>query len=393
MNDEIRILNLLAIPLRHWRIVALATGAAVVVALLIVVLRPPRYLVETLLVPSSTPNSGVGGQLLSDQLPPAFLNAAGSASEDRRLIGAVLRSRTLRDSVVSRLGFTPYEDSAGEAEVRRVLQRHTTLENNTDGTVVVRVRDTDRDRATRIGEAFPPLINGILAEMVADASRQRQEFLQTQLLLAHQQLEDSEHELLAFQQTQDAPEIQEQARQTLQAAAALQAEILTQQILVSQLRRTLTPDHPELRAAVLELQERESQLARLTRGPGLGGSAFPSLGESAGLRVDYTRLLRDYTRDEQVYLSLARALGEAQISANSSLPVLSVLDPAVEPRGPSGMPAAMVLGMAALLGLVIGVGGAFGYEFFRRAQQDEANRPFFDAIGANWQKRSGDATG
>jgi uncharacterized protein involved in exopolysaccharide biosynthesis len=99
-------------------------------------------------------------------------------------------------------------------------------------------------------------------------------------------------------------------------------------------------------------------------------------------------MLRDYTKDEQVYTALTAALAQAQVDAKNDLPVLTVLDPARLPKGPDGPGLVVLLGLALLVGLVIGSIAAFTREYIRNARRDAENADFFLA----WDQMKVDVT-
>jgi uncharacterized protein involved in exopolysaccharide biosynthesis len=207
----------------------------------------------------------------------------------------------------------------------------------------------------------------------------KRDFLERQLAEAQEDLVASEEALLSYQQQTDAPEIQEQSRQTVEAAAELQRIIYQKEIEVLQLRRVATPNNPELRAAVAELDAMRRQMRRLTGGSSSAGDVFVPLGSSPELKVGSLRLLREFTKNEQIYLSLTAALAETQLDVQNNMPVVALLDRATVPDRPSGIPRVITLGLITWLGLLAGLGMAVGVEYLDRLRRDPASQPFFEA--------------
>jgi tyrosine-protein kinase Etk/Wzc len=379
-EEEINVLRLLAVPVRRWKAVLGTVVLFVLVAVAAVALQTKRYTAHTVLVPSPDQGASRMSLVAQAQFPTSLAGLMVGGNSSQRMVAGVMRSRTLADSLIHRLGIDPEADPAAAGEIRTLLAGRVKVESNADGTIVISVSDTSPDRAARIANEFPELINGTLARIGSHAALRKQDFLEHQIGIVQDQLIRSEEQLVAFQVEQDVPEVQEQARRTLEVAASLQQRIIEQEIVVAQMRRTATPDNPELRAALAELGSRRGQLSRLTSGQGGGNQVFLSMRESPELKVAATRLLRDYTKSEQVYNSLTGALAETQIDVNNNLPVVSVLDPAIVPLFPSGLNSRLLMGMALIMGLVAGVVLAFGREYFLRARLDPANEPFFAAI-------------
>ena len=369
---EFRVLDLAAVVLRRWRVVALVALAVTLAGAASALLLPKYFVSSTRLVPFSAAQSRT--QLSLGQLPGGMASLfGGAAAGGSQLVAAVLDSRTLSDSVLARVA---RGDPARTARVAEILGEGVRVARGADGSVLVQVRARDPRLAAEIANAYPPLVNALLARLNAEGATKKGSFLEAQVATAREKLLRSEERLMNFQRERGAPNVEEQASRTLGAAADLQRAIYDQELEVARLRRTATPDNPRLRQALDELAARRGQLRRLTAGGG-GASVFVPVGEGAELKLASARLLRDLARDEQVYQSLTAALAEAQIDANNNLPVLSVLDPAL-PGGPVRS-LKRTLALAAALGLLLGLVVAFAVEGVARLRDNPANAEFLAA--------------
>jgi uncharacterized protein involved in exopolysaccharide biosynthesis len=374
--DEIRILDVGAFLLRQWKTLAAGALLGVAVAAVVVVLGPSKYTARTVVVPSPSREPQAG--LMASQLPVGLLGLGGGGNSNDQVIAAILKSRTLEDSIVSSVREAVGQEHDPEL-IRTILQRNTNVTNSEDGSVIVEVTSRDPALAAAIANAYPGIINEIAARLSEEAAGRKQAFLEGQLIRAREQLLKSEQSLVEFQLGTEAPLLQEQAQQTVVAAAALQQSIIEKEVAVMQLRRTSTAGNPNLRAAEAELAALRSQLRRLTAGQGGSDQVFLSFRESPELSVASARLVRQFTTDEQVYLSLTSALVQSQIDVQDKLPVVSVLDKATVPRSPSRLPLTFVLTAAALFGLLFGLIFAIVNQYLRTARLDPANRSFFAA--------------
>lgn len=380
-EHEVHLLDLAAVFLRGWRTVAGTTGVALLLGTAFVLLRPSEYSAETVIVPSSTGGGNSALSALSSQVPGMLGDLMPRDNTNERLIMAVIKSRSLRDAMVARVG------RGQETAIRRALRGAEVEDRRDDGSIAIRVSARKPGLAESISNQYPALINEIVARTSTEAAHRKQAFLERQLAAAREQLVRSEQQLVSYQKQQDAPDVQTQAQQTVTAAAALQQQINEQEVRVSQLRRTVTPDNPQLRAAEAQLSTRRAQLSRLTSGG--GGQIFLPLNRSSELRAATARLAREFQKDEQVYISLTAALAQVRIDANNTLPVVSVLDPGVEPREPARAFKAVILVASTLLGFLIGVVLVFAREQFRRARHSPAGESFV----AEWRQLRGRAAG
>lgn len=385
--EGIHILGLVAVLLRQWKTVVATTVLVMVAMVGFWLLQPKTYAAKTVLFLAQDRTQGGGASaLIAAQLGMGLPGLSLGSSPNQKLIETILhKGRSVNDQVAESVKGLAGGGDAGEAEVRRVLDKGTDVESAPDGSIVVQVTAQDPRVAAGIANAYPVAINATAARVAAASAVGKQRFLEGQLVDARQRLERSEERLLQFQRRQNAPAIKEQAEKTVEAAAALQQEVFRQEARVSQLRRISTPDNPELLAAQALLGDLRGQLRRLTSSAGSGSQIFVPLGGSAELKRDATRLMREFTKDEQVFVSLMAALSEAQIDANNNLPVVSVIDPAVVPRSPAGAGLVFRLVFGAVLGLALGVLAAFLRDYMRSSRNHPQNAAFYTA----WEELRG----
>jgi uncharacterized protein involved in exopolysaccharide biosynthesis len=384
--DEIRILDLVAVVVRGWKLICTVALAAVAFGALVAIILPKTYRASTVLVPADNPqNGGVlalsGGALNLGQL------LRGGSNQVEQLTDVVLQSRTLADSIVARLEVDSVA-AEREAEIRRILKQGTEIHKEQGDGLTISVSGHDPELVTRIANLLPQLANRVMTQLSMQAALRRADFLEAQLDRASDRLTASQQAMVRFQTSQSAPELEEQAKRTLDVAVALQQQILDQEIRIADMRRASTPNNPELQAAAAKLAGMKAQLSQLTSGTQGASPVLLSLNTSPELQATATRMLRDYTKDEQVYTALTAALAQAQVDAKNDLPVLTVLDPARLPKGPDGPGLVVLLGLALLVGLVIGSIAAFTREYIRNARRDAENADFFLA----WDQMKVDVT-
>lgn len=385
-SGAITLLSVVAIFVRRWRTVALVTLAGLLLAAAFVALRPRIYAAEVTVVPAQ--RKGAGNALLA-QMPAGLAGLTGGAAPpNEKLITSIMHSRAVRDSIYVRL-MGPPRDPADLALFSAQLRRATEIQLTTSGAYSIAVRDRDPVRAAVIANLYPGVINSIAAHLGRQSIELRRQFLEEQLQQARERLVSSEERLLAFQRDAAAPEIQEQARRTVEAASELQTQIMRKEVELAQLRRTSTETNPLVTAARSELAALRAQLGRFTSGNAGGGNVFLPLRESPELKVGSVRMLREFTKDEQVYLALTASLAETQMDVDTNLPVVGVLDSAVTPERPSGVPAPIVIALVTWLAFLAGLGLALLLEYAYRLRRDPSSLVLDEAIGtfrSDWSR-------
>jgi tyrosine-protein kinase Etk/Wzc len=322
--------------------------------------------------------------MIAAQLKLPALGGLAGAGQNQSLVEAILRSNTLKDSVIGRVA--PRAAPAEHRRLRKILDRTTAIRSNpSDRSVTVEVTANDPRLAARLAGHFPDLINEIATRLAVQTAVRKRDALERQLVDARNRLVRSEERLRSFEKSTGTPAVEEQARRSVDAAAELQRGIIQQELVVSELRRTATPDNPRLRAAEAELAARRGQLSRLNAGGGRD-NVFLGSRELPDLKVDYARLYREFTKDEQIYIALTASLASAQVDTNDDLALVSVLDSPAVPEQPSAPRRKLMVMVGLVFGTLAGMVLAFAREFVRRARTDPGSEPFFDA----WSGFTGD---
>lgn len=379
-----QVLYALVTLVRGWRVILACTALTGAIGVISALMLPKSYIAGTLLVPFS---AGGRSSVAAGALPAGLsglIGGIGGGSSAERILGPVLSSATLYETVLNR---ALAAGAAPRSTLDEVLRKGIRVLRNGDGSMSVQVRAPDPVLAARIANIYPTAINDILTHVSAEGSRTKQAYLRTQVDSADARLSQSERKLIDFAQRRQAPAAEQQAQRTLEAAAALQQGIFDQEVAVAQLRRTSTSDNPELRAAEALLASRRQQLSRLTNGA-QGGSVFVPIERGPEIRVAASRVERDYQQDQRVYSSLVAAVTDAQIDISNALPVMTVLDSARAPAEPT-LTVGTAAGLSIPFGAILGVVAVFVANVFARARTNPANASTWSAFSRTAQHRGG----
>lgn len=382
-SEAISFLALLGIVMARRRVILYSLGVALLVGAATYLLLPRTYRAESVFVVS---NQESEGPLANVNPGMAQLLGRGQGNQSRQLILALTGSESLADTLVRRILVA--EPGADSARVRATIKNNTEfrpLANEFAYRTVV--HSTDPERAALIANTIPAVINKLASQLSMEAASQRKAFLERQVAEALADLEAAEEQLVGFQTTHSAPALEEQSRRTIEAASRLQQEILAQELVVTQLRRSATADNPELQAAVAQLGAMRRQLRDLSTETGRGsGSLFLPLEESPELNLAATRVLREYGKSEKVHAALVTALADVQIEAREDLPIVSQLDRARVPLAPVSPNLARIFAIALFLGLGAGMVLVVVMEYLAQARLDARNQAFFHVVDrASWR--------
>ncbi len=381
-EPEVRLLDLAAVLLRSWKTIVLLTLLGAAGAAAVALTQPKSWTTRVVVVPSVAEGEG-RAQLLAAQLNIPLLGRMGGTSQNQSLIEAIVRSRSLKDSIVLRVA--PRADREEKARLGGILKGTAIRSNPADRSVTIEVTAPDPQLAARMANEFPDAINEIATRIAVETAQKKRAALEVQLTDAAERLASSEEALRDFEEESGAPAVEEQAKASVEAAAERQRAVSEAEIRVQQLTRVYTPDHPRYRAAVADLAARRQQLARITAG---GGGGLLGQEQLPGVKLGYMRLYREFKRDEQIFVSLTASLASAQADANQDMAVVTALDTAIVPEAPSGPRVKLLVLVGMFFGGLLGLVAAFLREFMRRARRDPESEPFFEA----WDGFKGDFT-
>src|SRR5688572_9669633 len=168
------LVRLFAIFLNRWRWIVLGLLAGVLLGVAYLMVRPRLFTAAVVLLPS-TERGGINP--FAAQLPPGLATLAGGGEQtDRKLILAILKSRTLADSIYARL-----HPGARDRDARTIfvsqLRKRTEIEQTADGSYLVKVKDRNAERAAEIANEYPHLVNVIAGDIGRQAIEIKRRFL------------------------------------------------------------------------------------------------------------------------------------------------------------------------------------------------------------------------
>src|SRR5262249_37486225 len=135
-------------------------------------------------------------------------------------------------------------------DARDELANHTDVtEERKSGIITLTVTDHDPKRAAAIAQEYVEQLNRLVALLSTSAARRERIFLEGRLEEVRHNLESAEQNFSDFASRNTAVDIPAQARAMVQAAAALQGELIAAQAELSGLQQIYTENNSRVRAA------------------------------------------------------------------------------------------------------------------------------------------------
>jgi len=345
---------------RRW-LVAMLCVISITATFVVSKILPKTYQsTATVLSPKEGPSSGfLSGLAASGLLPQIPGLALGSFTPNRDLLVSVLKSRTVRESVVTRFGLQERFRRRYLEDAIKDLQGATTVSITKEGVVAVRIESADPELAAKIANYHVELLDQLVARFsTGEAGRQRG-YLTEQLAKTKVGLDAAEENLRRFQEQNRAIVLQEQTKGAIEAAARLKGEIMAAEVQFQVMRNFATEANPEMVTLRRRIDAMNRQLAQmqygetLPRADGAGRRDFNvPFAKVPEVGLELARLTRDLKIQETLVTLLTQQAEQARLMEAKDMPVVQVLDRAVpgeRPVRPSVLVNVAVAGFATLL--------------------------------------------
>ena len=385
-DDEINLLDLLAVLLERKRLIMGITLGLTMLSLMVTLVVTPVYRAPArVLIPkNSSSASTVMSQLAGAATALTGLtDLFGGSSVDMYV--ALARSMTVLDAIIDRFNLMEAYKSDrllgkwrgyNRDDCREDLSDLLVLEGDPASNVItISVDDKSPERsATMTNAVVDQLVSLINSLSITDASR-RKDFFEKQLKSTQQALAKVEDQLQGFQESTGAIKIDDQASAVLQGIAALQAHIGTKMIQLEVMKSYSTKLNPDVKLLETELSALRDQLKKLQEKSSSDnpGVIIPT-GQIPTLGTEYLRILREFKFQEALLEVLLKQYEAASLDAARDSSSVQVVDRAMPPENiysPKRILIAAIVGVLSFFMVAFGVLVAGAIE---RSTSDEENK-------------------
>jgi len=347
----------------HRRALLQTAICALIGSAIIAFLVPVRFRsVTQLMPPDNHSSSGLG--LLAAMSGNAGMGALGGLAGDLlgmkssgELFVGILGSETAQDRLIEQFQLQKVYRAARIEDARKELAEHTDLlVDRKSGIISIAVTDHDPKRAAAMAHAYVDELDLLVAQLSTSEARRERIFLEQQLQKVKAELDGAEKNFSEFASRNSAIDIPAQGKAMVQAAAALQGELIAAQAELSGLQQIYSNNNARVRASQARVNELQKKLNEIggqgEAEDGKGGSSlYPSLRKLPVLGLTYADLYRQTKIEETVYELLTQQFEMAKVQEAKEIPSVKVLDPAMVPTKKTFPPRALI----ALLGCMLAV--------------------------------------
>ncbi len=297
-------------------------GAGLALSTMIAFLIPKQFESTTHLMPPDQMNSGMAmlaaaaGSPAGPGLGAVAGNLLGLKSTGALFI-AILQSRTVENDLVDKLNLRRVYGVRQMGDARSALDDHTSIsEDRKSGIITIQVTDNNPQRAAAIGQEFVEELNRVVTELNTSSAHRERLFLEERLAQVKQDLGTAEKRFSEYASKNTAIDIQTQGKAMIEAAAALEGQLIAARTELESLKQVYTGENVRVRATRARVDELQRELQRLggkydggtVATPENDKSMYPSIRELPLLGVSYADLYRTTKVQDMTFVQdVARA--------------------------------------------------------------------------------------
>lgn len=383
-RDGMDVLELLIVLCRRWRLIALFTFGAAVLAAVAVMLMPKEYTAEALVLPP-VQNSSMSAEILNQLANSSSLASAAGAGLGLRSTGsmyiALFRTKTVEDAVIQRFGLIERYHVKRITDARSVFEGDSTAAlDPKDGLIRVSMRDRDPKMAADIANGYVDEFRKFSVNFAISETSQRRVFFQQQLLAADSNLSAAQEAMKNAQQSKGT-QVNAQTRSQVESTAALQAQVTAKELQLQSMRFYATELNPDVIQVKDQLAALRGQLVQLSGSQdSSNANAILPKGKVPEADMETLRSLRDVKYYEMLKELLTKQFEVAKLDEARQGAVIQIADEAVAPDQPSFPRRKIVVFAVTVLAFIFACFWSVIGEEFRRLQKDPIGRQRLAAL-------------
>jgi len=371
-EQEIGILDLLQVLVRHGKLILRICGTAALLSIICSLLLPNIYTSTAKVLPPQKEGAGLSSlSAILGQAGGGLASLAGGAlGGGSDLYLGILKSRSVEDAVIRRLALEKVYKKKTPEDTRKALEARVKMQAGKDGIITIAANDKDPKRAAAIANCFVDELFKKSVQLNLIKAGTERSFLEKRLELVKTDLKNAEDSMKSFQEKNKAIKVDSQAIATIQGIAQMKAELITKEVHLASLRSYQTDENPQVRLLQSGISRLRGQLEAY-EGSGMSGDAIPAVGNVPSLALEFARRLRELKIQELLYEQLTKQYEMAKLSEAKDSSSLQILDDAVIPTKKSKPRRSMIVILTTTVAFFISIFLAFIHEYGSKMPEEE----------------------
>ncbi|MBI3286027.1 MAG: hypothetical protein HYZ65_14425 [Burkholderiales bacterium] len=388
-EDEIHLLDLLIVLVRHKKLVIgmpIATGT---LALAVSLLMTPIFTsTAKIMPPQQQQSSGIAAMLGSlGGLAGAAGGIAGLKNPNDLYVG-MLESRTVADNLIKRFKLKERYQSKTMDDARKALDGVSEINNGKkDGLIAINVSDKDPQFAADLANAYVEELTNLNQAMAITEASRRRLFFEKQLKETKDKLANAEVALRNTQEKTGMIQPDGQVQAIIASVAQLKGAIAAKEVELNAMRTFAAGQNPDLLRSQEELRGLQAQLAKLEKNQSSKeGDFMVPTGKIPEVGVEYVRSLRNVKYYEVIFELLSKQFELAKIDEAKDSSMIQSLDKAVPAERKTKPKRAMIVLAGLFGGGILGILLAFMREAYSSSRQNPESSKRWQQLSIAWKR-------
>jgi uncharacterized protein involved in exopolysaccharide biosynthesis len=381
---------------RHRRLVGTFALYGLIASFLLAFLIPARYESSArLMPPDSQAGSGLaavaamvtsgmggsGGSSGSGGIGGLASDLLGLKSTSETFAG-ILSSRTVQDELIYKFDLKKVYWDRRIEDARKDLTKRTEITVDRKSQIVtITVTDHNPKRAAAMAQDYVQQLNGLVATLSTSSARRERIFLEGRLKGVNEELESAEKEFSQYASKNTAIDLKEQGKAMVEAAAALQGQLIAAQSELEGIRQIYTDSNFRVRSVRARIGELQRQLEKIGgKGENVNDTSnqendlYPSIRKLPVLGVTWADLYRQTKVQEAVFETLTKQYELAKVQEAKEIPTVKVLDVPTVAEKKSFPPRILIISLGTTFALFCGTFWVFGMRRWDETEPDDPRK-------------------
>jgi tyrosine-protein kinase Etk/Wzc len=374
-QEKVDMLSYLTVLVSYRRFIFFNfVGVCVIVAIISFFL-PQWYRATTTILPPQTEslNLGIASSLLGAASGLGSSYSLPLMATPSDIFAAILKSRTVTEAVVEKENLmTTYQVKSKDAAIKELSSR-VAVNVTSEGLITLSYEDRDRNRTADVANCFMQELDRVNRETSSSKAKNARIFIEERLAQTQKDLSSAEENLQKFQENNKTLVLDDQMKSAIQKAVDLKSEMVSSEIELNVLGKTMSPSHPQIQSLRSRINEINRQLELLEWGnqkekPEDKTVLDISFNQVPSLSLQLARLIREVKIQETVFELLTQQYEQYKIEENKDTPTVQVLDKAVPPERKARPKRAFLVAISGILSLFASTVLVFGQEYVKRSK-------------------------
>lgn len=365
---SISLMDMVLVLAKHKKLILLLPVLVGAAGMAISLLLPNIYMANTKILPPQQSQSTASAMLSQLGGLAGGAGAALGIKNPNDLYLGMLKSRAIADKLIQRFDLQEKYGQKFLENTRQTLGGNSTIVSGKDGIITVEFQDKNPKIAADVANAYIEELIVLTGKFALTEASQRRMFFEKQLIQAKDKLVAAEVAFNGALVSKGMISVDAQSKAILETVARLRAGISVKEIQLKAMQAFVTPGNNEYKRSNQELISMRQELEKLENGTPAEAGADLNAKESG---LSNTQVLRDVRYYQMLYELLGKQYEVARLDEAKDIPMIQVLDKAVEPERKFKPQRAVISILSAFFGLFIALIYVFFLEKMRAPKTTE----------------------